>query len=283
MRVYPRQSLQQRDGTFHHHLFTLRLSFAAVLLLRFTCVLVLIGTIALWAQPVQAQLPATVGWTALPASTSLQGSGACPPNYFEGDTFPFGELCANVIRAWSGAVADTTANRLLIWGGGHMNYYGNEIYSLNLTANPITLTRVKDPTVPTNYANNENCIDWIPPDTTDFAPNSRESYGGMEFIPGPYQMYIEGGSLACNLGNQTQNTWTIPLANLSNGRSPGAYEPDAGGAAAGEPMAGEHTYGNVAAYDPNTGLVFLSDSASIYTYNFQTNTYHAYQVRQTIS
>jgi hypothetical protein len=36
---------------------------------------------------------------------------------------------------------------------------------------------------------------------------------------------------------------------------------------------GGFTYGNIADYDPNTGLVFLSDSASIYTYNFQTNTY----------
>jgi hypothetical protein len=147
---------------------------------------------ASFARPVQAQLPTAIGWTALPASTSLLGSGACPPNNFEGDPFQFTELCANVIRAWSGAIADTTANRLIIWGGGHMNYYGNEIYSLNLTANPITLTRLKDPTVPTNYANSQNCIDGIPPGSPNFAPNSRESYGGLAFIPGPYRLFVEG-------------------------------------------------------------------------------------------
>jgi hypothetical protein len=216
-------------------------------------------------------LPTALGWTALSASTSLLGSGACPPNNFDGDPFLFSGFCANVIRAWSGAIADTTTNRLILWGGGHNNYYGNEIYSLNLTTNPITLTRVKDPTVPTNYANRGNCIDGIPPNSPDFAPNSRESYGGLAFIPGPYQMFIEGGSVACLLGNQSRNTWTIPLNNLSNFSSwvhmnPTLIGPLPGGA-------GGFTYGNVADYDPNSGLVFLSDSASIYSYNFQNNTY----------
>src|SRR5215469_16010433 len=114
-------------------------------------------------QSTRAQLPTGIGWTALPSNTSLEGSGACPPNNFDGDPFLFAELCQNVIRTWNGAIADTTENRLIIWGGGHVNYYGNEIYSLNLTANPITLTRLKDPTVPTNYANSQNCIESIPP------------------------------------------------------------------------------------------------------------------------
>jgi hypothetical protein len=176
-----------------------------------------------------------------------------------------------VIRSWSGAIADTTANRLLMWGGGHFNYYGNEIYSLNLNDIPITLTRLKDPTVPTNYANSKNCIDGIPPGSPEFAPNSRESYGGLTFIPGPYQMYITGGSLACGLGNQSLNTWTISLNNLSNASSWVHANPTVVGPLPGS--SGGSTYGNVADYDQNSGLVFLSDSAAIYSYNFQTNTY----------
>src|SRR5580700_6981282 len=77
-------------------------------------------------------LPTAVGWSALPASTSLAASGACPANGFGGDSYPFTNNCRNVIRSWSGGVADTVANRLIIWGGGAGNYYGNEIYSLNL-------------------------------------------------------------------------------------------------------------------------------------------------------
>jgi hypothetical protein len=230
-----------------------------------------IGSVSVSVTGSSTGLPTGIGWHALATDTSLEGSGACPPDYFGGDPFPFADLCANVIRTWNGAIADTTANRLIIWGGGHDNYYGNEIYSLNLTANPITLTRDKDPTVPTNYANRTTCVEGIPPGSPDFAPNSRESYGGLAFIPGPYQMFITGGSLACNLGGQSRNTWTISLNNLSNASSwvdenltlVGPLPASDGGDA----------YGMVADYDPNSGLVFLSDAAAIYSYNYQTNTY----------
>jgi hypothetical protein len=223
------------------------------------------------AQSARAQLPTAVGWTALPASTSLQGSGACPPNNFGSDPFLFSEYCENVIRAWSGAIADTTANRLIIWGGGHNNYYGNEIYALNLTADPITLVRLKDPTVPTNFENSSNCIDGIPPGSPNFAPNSRETYAGMAFLPTAYRMYIEGGSVACLLGDQSQNTWTIPLGGLSSSTSWVHENPTISGPTPGSD--GGFTYGNIADYDPNSGLIFLSDSAAIYMYNYSTNTY----------
>jgi hypothetical protein len=219
-----------------------------------------------------AQLPSAVGWTALPASTSLEGSGACPPNNFGGDPYPFADNCQNVIRTWNGAVADTNLNRLIIWGGGHGNYYGNEIYTLNLTANPITLTRVKDPTVPTNYADAATCVDGIPPGSPNFAPNSRESYGGLEFLPGPNRMMIFDGSLACTQGQGSANTWTIPLANLSDSSSWVHEDPTLTGIKPNND--GNGPYGNVAAYDPNSGLVFVSDSEALYTYSYSTNTYN---------
>jgi Bacterial Ig-like domain (group 2) len=216
-------------------------------------------------------LPSGIGWHALPSNTVLQASGACPGNNFGGDPFLFADSCGNVIRAWSGAIADTTANRLLIWGGGSNNYYGNEIYSLNLGDNPITLTRLKDPTVPTNYSNSENCVESIPPGTSDFAPNSRGSYGGMAFLPGADVMYILNGSLGCQQGHGSTATWAISLHNLSNASSwvhedatlTGPKPGSNGGAA----------FGNVAAYDPNSGLVFVNDALAIYTYSYQTNTY----------
>ncbi len=224
-------------------------------------------------RPAQAQIPATIGWTALPASTSLAGSGACPPNNFGGDPYQFAENCKNVIRAWGGAAADTKANRLLIWGGGHVNYYGNEIYSLNLAASPITLTRVKDPTIPTNWANNSNCIESIPPGTTGFAPNSRESYEGIAFIPSADVMYVMNGSLACGEGYGSNATWTIPLNNLSNSTSWAYENPTMTGPQPGVfPGLGGDAYGNIEVYDPNSGLVFVSDTSALFTYNYQTNT-----------
>src|SRR6266404_7719745 len=83
-------------------------------LARRTIIVTLIGSVLLAGsfQPAQAQLPSAIGWTALPATTSLQGSGACPPNNFEGDPYLFAAGCPGVIRAWGGAVGDTTSNRL---------------------------------------------------------------------------------------------------------------------------------------------------------------------------
>ncbi len=216
-------------------------------------------------------LPSGIGWSTLPASTSLQASGACPANGFGGDSFPFTNYCRNVIRSWSGGVADTVGNRLIIWGGGSGNYYGNEIYSLNLKANPVTLTRVKDPTVPTNYANRSSCIDGIPPTNTTFAPNSRATYGGLALITNADTLFSTGGALACVFASPTQNTWTISLSNLSNATS---WKDQGLGLSGPLPgSSGGEGYGNVAAYDPNTGLVFVSDTAALYTYNLQTNSY----------
>jgi hypothetical protein len=217
-------------------------------------------------------LPTGIGWHALASNTMLQASGACPPDNFGGDTFPFTEQCSSVIRSWSGAIADTTANRLIIWGGGANNYYGNEIYSLNLSANPVTLTRVKDPTVPTNYANSQDCVESIPPGTTDASPNSRSSYGGMAFLPGAYVMYIVDGALACRAGSGSTGTWTVPLQDPISSNSWMHMNPTLLGPLPGS--SGGFAYGNVAEYDPSSGLVFVSDSAAMYTYDLQTNTYN---------
>jgi hypothetical protein len=240
--------------------------------LPYKTLLAFVFCLGLFCAPAFGQLPSAVGWTALPASTSLEGSGACPANNFGGDPYPFADNCQNVIRTWNGAIADTNQNRLILWGGGHGNYFGNEIYSLNLTANPITLTRLKDPTIPTNYANAANCIDGIPPGSPDFAPNARESYGGLEFLPGPNRMMIFDGSLACTQGHGSANTWTISLAGLSNSSSWVHEDPTLSGTKPNNDANGP--YGNIAAYDPNSGLVFVSDSEALYTYSYSTNTYN---------
>jgi hypothetical protein len=223
---------------------------------------------------VSTGLPTGIGWHELPSNTVLQASGACPPNNFGGDPFLFSELCGNVIRSWSGGIADTTRNRLILWGGGASNYYGNEIYSLNLGATPITLTRLTDPTIPTNFANSSNCVESIPPGTSEFAPNSRSSYGGMAFLPNADAMYILNGSLACLAADGSIGTWTISLNNLSNSSSWVHEDPTLTGPEPGIFAGlGGSPYGDIAAYDPNSGLVFVSDASAIFSYNYQTNTY----------
>lgn len=219
-------------------------------------------------------LPTGVGWHLLAASTALMNSGACPPDYFGGDAYYFNYTCPTVIEGWNGAIADLNANRLLVWGGGHTNYYGNEIFSLNLTANPVTLTRVKDPTVPSNFLNNQNCVVSIPPGQPDFAANSRETYGGLAYIASANVMYAFAGSLACTLGTSGLDTWTIPLGNLSSSTQWQHMDPTLTLQGAHPGATGSNTgLGAIADYDPNSGLVFVADGDALYNYSYTTNTY----------
>jgi len=36
------------------------------------------------------------------------------------------------MTAWSGGAFDTTRDRLVVWGGGHADYPGNELYVFDL-------------------------------------------------------------------------------------------------------------------------------------------------------
>lgn len=48
-----------------------------------------------------------------------------------------------VTSAWSSAGFDTKRQRLLVWGGGHADYAGNEVYAFDL--NTLAWTRLSDP------------------------------------------------------------------------------------------------------------------------------------------
>ena len=79
-------------------------------------------------------IPPSAGWHSLP-NTKIRL--VCPSGSF-GD-------CANVTAAWNSAVFDSTRNRFIVWGGGHNDYSGNELYALNVGATPITMTRLNNP------------------------------------------------------------------------------------------------------------------------------------------
>ena len=69
-------------------------------------------------------LPDGLGWHELP---NTQIRPLCPSDALypgiSGNT-----CCDSVIIAWGGAAFDVVGNRLLITGGGHGDYAGNEVY-----------------------------------------------------------------------------------------------------------------------------------------------------------
>lgn len=165
-------------------------------------------------------------WQDLP-NTKLQS--VCPPNNFQpaGGGMPaynFADECHYVVDGWNGAVADTRRNRLLIWGGGHVAYHGNEVYSIDLAspssssctggpcrsnASAPTVTRLNDPSI-----FSPACPQGIRQPTDD-TPIQRHTYGSLVYLPHADKMFAWAGPDYCggSTGQQYHNVWLFNLAN----------------------------------------------------------------------
>jgi hypothetical protein len=192
-----------------------------------------------------AEIPKTPGWYAVPGSTL---ESVCAPNT---DKYDFHDNCRYVIAAWNSAITDTKRDRLVIWGGGHADYAGNEIYAFDL--NSLKMERLNDPSPPNDTG---KCVETL----TDGKPNSRHTYAAITYMENVDRMFDFGGSLnVCGyFGN---STWTLDLATLqwtnmnSSGGKPGALA------------------GPVAAYDPISKTVLLDDSSDLWQYEYASNSY----------
>jgi chitodextrinase len=217
------------------------------------------GNVALSADNVFTTAPTPswpAGWTQLP-NTMMQS--VCPPNFFDGENYSFNDECWRLL-VWGGGIADTLRNRLLIWGGGHDNYYGNEIYSLNLNANPVTLTRLNNPG-PIVTPEGNNC----PSALADGSPNARETQNNIAYIANLDLMFSFNGGLACEPGSHLNDTWILNTANLQ------WQAMDPVNAPFNENTVGP--YFAISGYDPSNQTVFTEWSDSFYTYTLANNTY----------
>ena len=199
---------------------------------------------------VYAALPTTTGWYAIP-NTSLRT--ICPPNNYGGTGYMFMDNCPAVTTAWNGGAMDTKRNRLIVWGGGHKDYFGNEVYALNL--NDSSIQRLTDPGSP--IAALDACVPAIAGGTQ---PNSRHTYDGITYMPNVDKLFVFGGASA-GAGCDLRDTWTFDLATLRwQLMNPTGTLPQQGA-------------GTVTAYDPNTGKVFVHDTYNLYAYDFAANSY----------
>lgn len=79
-----------------------------------------------------------------------------------------------VMNAWSGGAYDTKRERLLVWGGGHSDYSGNEIYAFDM--NTLKWARVNEPTVDVGGTESSGVY-------PDGAPRSRHTYNSIQYVP----------------------------------------------------------------------------------------------------
>ncbi len=95
---------------------------------------------------------------------------------------------SSVMEAWSGGAFDTTRNRLIVWGGGHGDYSGNEIYAFDL--NTLQWNRLTEPSPINGWKEG----DIVYPQ--DGGPVSRHTYGSLEYLPPPFdKFFVAGGSV----------------------------------------------------------------------------------------
>jgi hypothetical protein len=198
---------------------------------------------------VAAVIPTGAGWQELPAT---QLRAVCPPNGFGGSDYGFSDKCHNVIEAWNSAILDTRRNRLVLWGGGHADYLGNDLYAVELAAH--TVRRLTDPGLPVVRG---ACAETL---VNGSQPNSRHTYDALVYMEHVDRMFVFGGSLS-ECGSFSNATWTFNFTSMTwERRNPAGPIP-------------RPDPGVVSAYDPTTGKVFLHDSSYFYSYDFGTDRY----------
>ena len=215
-------------------------------------------------------IPASAGWFSIPntAWTNLCPNAAGARPDVQGQSG-----CSAVVDAWAGGAADTVRNRLYFTGGGHHDYYGNEIYALDL--NTLTISTLNRASDASSLNTNSNSYDTMP----DGTPGARHTYGGIAYYPDNDSIVMMGGGPP-NPGATVSTTWAISISKLNPattmGVQPSGAAKNMNPTLVGGSLVGQ--FGNVEAYDPNTRLMYLwepweSQPGQLWSYNQATNTY----------
>lgn len=193
------------------------------------------------------------------ASTNMESAapGTVPP--------PGGTAYRTIMTAWGGACLDTVNNQLLVCGGGHSDYSGNEIYKLPLATfvwalgrNPCSNAIIEASGGIESSGYYATDAGGLTADTQQ--PRSRHTYLNIQFVSG-LGMVLFGGHGIYPTGNSDNNVdiWA-PGANTwsqQTGVTGVAHPKDITGIDSSTGLI--WSYGNVSngflkAYNPATGV-----------------------------
>jgi ferric-dicitrate binding protein FerR (iron transport regulator) len=158
-----------------------------------------------------------------------------------------------IVESWSGGLLDPRRGRLVLWGGGHTNYHGNELYAFDLDA--LTWERLTDPTPEPVLGRQVNA---------DGTPMARATYNGLAYIAHADRMFALGGDTADSAGPRPDSTWTFDFAARAwRNREPSGDRPPT-------------WVGATCAYDPATSTVWWGEGrtpaeAGLYSYDHDAN------------
>jgi len=163
---------------------------------------------------------------------------------------------------------DSKRDRLLLWGGGHHDYYGNEVYAFNL--GDFTWDRVTDPSPPLNpgFVSNPTPCDRV---LADGNPNARHTYYNLDYIPEIDSMFVSPGfALSCRNAGPARNTWLLDLAANEEDRATG-WSIDNPAVPVGHPQRNQTpnaTGGpSASARDPNSDRVYTVSTGGLFAYS----------------
>ncbi len=215
-------------------------------------------------------LPSGPGWHEL-ANTQMRSVclGDVPDGQYTDATMTATKeysFDCNQIIPWSGGAADDEHQRLIVWGGGHSDYAGNEVSVLNLNGTP-AWERFTGPTMPVPYVWDGKHWEGLKPyfvrlhDGGQYqpgaSPSSRHTYNGLQYVPYQNKLYSFGGSVA-NGGYLSQETWTLDMGTKT-------------WTMLGPPFSQSPTYPTTA-YNPSNGHIVMHDKNwSLFDYDPHTN------------
>jgi hypothetical protein len=187
-----------------------------------------------------------------PADYMAEGMSSAEANTAYG-SYQYNMGLDALIHNWNSGDYDPIRDRMIVWGGGHNGYGGNEIYAFDVKT--LAWERVTDPTVNPNRCNDAN------PDGT---PTSRHTNGGVAYIAHANKYFSLGGARDCQSGGACGHaTWIFDfdLKKWSN------MDPS-----------GNIPYGRInvlATYDPSTSKLYFNNDG-IYAYEVEKNLWTKY-------
>jgi hypothetical protein len=153
-----------------------------------------------------------------------------------------------VVEPWSSGAFDPVHQQMLVFGGGHSDYAGNEVYAFPIET--LTWERLTEPS-DSDYENQ----DPLP----DGNPVSRHTYDGLAFITHAGRMFAHGGSRWRD-GSGTDVSWSFdPETGRWEDRNP-QEDPET-----------PNCCGEGSAYDPTSKRVYFHLIQSLAAYDYDAN------------
>jgi hypothetical protein len=162
-----------------------------------------------------------------------------------------------ITNAWGSGAYDKKNHRFFLWGGGHSDYHGNEVYVFSTDS--FYWQRLTEPSADSIVAFPQGDADPL----IDGQPCSRHTYGNLVYIENSEKLFSGGGGLPYSTF-QTDKTWAFDFNSKTwENRMP-----------QGVSLPGLTSYWNLSsAYDPNSGFVYMKSQWNMLRYDYVNNTW----------